>query len=81
MKQLEEGFRDKDNPDAPPRFQYDTEPVEGVADGAFWTPGLSQLSARGGTYIFHVTVRTGDAATNQEKARAVAADVADALRR
>jgi len=79
MRTLEEGFKDKDNPDAPPRFRYDTEPVGGVADQASWTPGLSQLSARSGLYIFHVTVEVGDAERNQAKAKEISTDVAAAL--
>lgn len=79
MQTLNKGFKDKDNPDAPPQFQYETELVDGVADGAFWTPGLSQLSVQSGRYIFHVTVQTGDAGVNQAKARALAAEIAEKL--
>jgi hypothetical protein len=79
MDTLERGFKDRDNPDAPPRFQFDTRPVDGVADQASWTPGLSQLSVRSRLYVFHVTVEVGDAQLNEAKAIDIAADVASAL--
>lgn len=79
MQTLNDGFKDKDNPEAPPKFQYETELVGGVADGAFWTPGLSQLSVRSGRYVFHVTVQTGDAGVNRAKARALASEIAKKL--
>jgi len=79
MQTLERGFRDKDNPEAPPKFQYDTNPVAGVEDQASWTPGLSQLSVQSGRYLFHVTVQVGDAEENQAKAKELASEIARRL--
>ena len=79
MQVLEQGIQDRDNPDAPPKFKYDTVLVEGVGENARWAPKLSQLSVQSGLYVFHVGVRTGDPEVNKEKAMALAADIAKKL--
>jgi hypothetical protein len=81
MRVLEQGVRDKNNPDAPPQFQYDTHSVAGVGDRASWTPGLSQISVQSGRHLFHVRVSVGDPQVNQEAAKAMAREIAAKLPR
>jgi len=81
MRVLAEGIKDKNDPSAPPKFQYDTVPVQGVGDQASWVPGLSQLSVQNGRHLFHVGVRVGDPNVNQETAKAMAEEIAAKLPR
>lgn len=79
MRLLEQGVRDKNNPDAPPQFQYETHSVAGVGDRASWAPGLNQISVQSGRHVFHVRVAVGDRQVNQETAKAMASEIAAKL--
>lgn len=81
MRVLAEGIKDKNDPSAPPKFQYDTVPVQGVGDQASWAPGLSQLTVQSGRHLFHAGVRVGDPKVNQETAKAMAKQIAAKLPR
>lgn len=78
MRRLSEGVTARSG-DREVTFQADVEPVEGIGLKAMWAPKLRQLSVVEGRNLFHVTVNTGELATDKELARSVAADVVSKL--
>lgn len=58
---------------------YEMEPVEDVADNAFWASKLNQLSVHSGRSIFHVSVIIGSEEQNLAKTKEVARALTEIL--
>ncbi|RLD19528.1 MAG: hypothetical protein DRI69_08150 [Bacteroidetes bacterium] len=77
MQRLQKGTTMEVNGKTETVFQYDTVPVENVADAAHWIEGLSQLSVQSGVRIFHLKVKVYDTAEeNRETAEKIAQKLA-----
>jgi len=80
MQKLQTGTVAEINGKTETMFQYETIPVENVADDAHWVNGLSQLSVLSGTRIFHLRVKVYDnAEKNRSSAEAIAIKLAESL--
>jgi len=81
MQRLQKGTTAEINGKMETMFQYETEPVEDVADDAHWVDGLSQLSVLSGVQIFHVKVKVYEnAEENRKSAEAIARILAQSLK-
>ncbi len=77
MQRLQKGTTTEINGKMETMFQYETVPVDGVADDAHWVDGLSQLSVLSGIRIFHLKIKVYDnAEENQKSAEAIARKLA-----